>query len=509
MLEFVVISLVLSGVIQLVLSITAFQRWPSKLALSFAVAMLCGTIWNLGFAAEIISPSLDGKLFWANIKLSGIVFLPVGWLSMTLVATGQPRKTLRRIPFWGIIPVITLLMAWINPYDLFRQNPTINSIGVPFPVLVNNYNHYVYAVHVPYCYFVIILSILLLFGSWKQLPVLYRRQRFILVLSLLIPLFVDILDILWITPIPAFNFASITFTVTGLLLSVNVLYLRFLDILPFAYETAINEMDVGVIVVDPRDQISYINPAAEKITGVANDQAIGADARRVLSSLPAIFDTIQENMEIVISQDGDENTYQVKRSSILQRKNRLVGSIITLNDITERVRLHKEVENLSFTDPLTGALNRRALTLNGEQEIQRAKRYVRNLSLILFDVDSFKAINDNFGHQCGDNVLKAIVQVIHKVVRVNDFIFRYGGDEFVVILVETDITEALEITNRIRQELAQLFVDGEEKDGPRQVSISMGVTGLASDDSLENMLYRADCALYQAKFAGKDHVASD
>jgi len=110
MLEFVVISLILSGVIQLVLSITAFQRLPSKLALSFALTMLCGAIWSLGFATEIISPSLDGKLFWANIKFFGIVFLPAGWLSMTLVATGQPRQTLRMIPFLGVIPVITLLL---------------------------------------------------------------------------------------------------------------------------------------------------------------------------------------------------------------------------------------------------------------------------------------------------------------------------------------------------------------------------------------------------------------
>jgi len=507
MLEFVVISLILSGVIQLVLSITAFQRLPSKLALSFALTMLCGAIWSLGFATEIISPSLDGKLFWANIKFFGIVFLPAGWLSMTLVATGQPRQTLRMIPFLGVIPVITLLMAWINPYHLFRQNPTINEVGVPFPVLVNNYNHYVYAIHLPYCYFLIIMSIIFLLGSWKQLPDLYRRQRFILALSLFIPLLVDILDILWITPILAFNFASITFTVTGLLLSVNVLYLRFLDILPTAYEAAINEMDVGVIVVDPHGQISYINPATEKITDVAKNQAIGADARRVFPSLTSIFDTFQENMEIVISQDGVENTYQVKHSVFMQRKNKQAGYIITLNDITERARLHKEVERLSFTDPLTGSLNRRALTLNGEQEIQRAQRYLRNLSLILLDVDNFKAINDNYGHQYGDNVLKAIVQVIRKIIRTNDYIFRYGGDEFVVMLIETDIGEALEITNRIRRELVQLQIGGEQ-DGPKQVSISLGVTSLASDDSLENILHRADNALYKAKLGGKDQVVS-
>jgi len=178
-----------------------------------------------------------------------------------------------------------------------------------------------------------------------------------------------------------------------------------------------------------------------------------------------------------------------------------------LNDIAERARLHEEIERLSFTEPLTGALNRRALTLNGEQEIQRCQRYLRNLSLILLDVDSFKAINDNYGHQCGDNILKAIVRVIRKIIRENNHIFRYGGDEFVVMLIETDTTEALEITKRIRRELALLSVNGGQ-DSPKQVSISLGVTGLTSDDSLENILHRADNALYQAKLAGKDQVVS-
>jgi len=137
------------------------------------------------------------------------------------------------------------------------------------------------------------MSIFFLLGSWNQLPVLYHRQRFILILSLFIPLLVDILDILWLTPIPVFNFASITFTITCLLLSVKVLYFRFLDILPFAYEAAIHEMDVGVIFLDALGQISYINPAAEKNTCVAKDQAIGADVKRVFPSLPPISDTYQ------------------------------------------------------------------------------------------------------------------------------------------------------------------------------------------------------------------------
>ena len=503
MFEFVIILLVLSGAILLVLSILVFQQRSSTLALSFALTMLCAAIWNVGFAAEIISPSLDQKIFWANVQFIGIVFLPPGWFVMSMLATGQSRGALKIIPPLVIIPTLTLLLAWTNPYHhIFRQNPGINSIGVPFPVLVNDYSPYFYAVHAPYGYVLFIASFYLLFRSWKKTPLIYRRQRSTLCISLIFPLLVDTLYVLGITPIPSFNFTSTVFTISGLLLSLNILKNHFLDILPLAYEAAITEMEVGVIVMDAPGRVSHLNPAAEKITGIAGDRAIGADITQVFPVLSSVRTAAQECMEITIPHGEDEYTYQVAKSAILQRKNKLVGHVITLNDITERVKLHQQIEKLSITDPLTDALNRRALAFYGEQEIQRAHRYHRNLTLILLDVDDFKGINDTYGHPSGDYVLKTIVQTIQKIIRTNDFVFRYGGDEFIVLLVETDVNEALEPVNRIHQELEHVFVSAEE-DIPLQIQVSLGITGLSVDDNLEEMLQRTDQALYQAKAAGK------
>ena len=503
MFEFVIILLVLSGAILLVLSILVFQQRSSTLASSFAVTMFCAAIWNVGFAAEIISPSLDQKIFWANIQFIGIVFLPPGWFVMSMFATGQSRRALKIIPPLMIIPILTLLLAWTNPYHhIFRQNPSINSVGVPFPVLVSDYSPYFYAVHAPYGYLLFLTSFFLLFRSWKQTPLIYRRQRSVLCISLLIPLLVDTLYVLGITPIPSFNFTSTVFTISGLLLSMNILKNHFLDILPLAYEAAITEMDVGVIVMDAPGRVSHLNPAAEKITGINGNRAIGADVTQIFPALSPVRTSVLEHMEIAIPHGEDEHTYQVARSAILQRKNRLVGHVITLNDITDRVKLHQQIEKLSITDPLTDALNRRALVFYGEQEIQRAHRYHRNLTLILLDVDDFKGINDTYGHPSGDYVLKTIVQTIQKLIRANDFIFRYGGDEFIILLVETDVNEAQEPVNRIHQELEHVSVSAGQ-DMPLQIQVSLGVTGLSADDNLEDMLQRTDQALYQAKSAGK------
>ena len=369
-------------------------------------------------------------------------------------------------------------------------------------MLVSDYSPYFYAVHAPYGYLLFLISFYLLFRSWKQTPLIYRRQRSNLAISLVIPLLVDMLYVLGITPIPSFNFTSTVFTISGLLLSMNIFKHHFLDILPLAYEAAITEMDVGVIVLDAPGRVSHLNPAAEKVTGVAEDTAIGADAVQIFPILSPFWNSTQEHTEIAVPHGEDEHTYQVVQSAILQRKNKLVGHVITLNDITERVKLHHQIEKLSITDPLTDALNRRALVFYGEQEIQRAHRYHRNLTLILLDVDDFKRINDTYGHPSGDYVLKTIVRTIQKIIRTNDFVFRYGGDEFIVLLVETDVNEAQEPIKRIHQELECLSV-GAEEDMPLQIQVSLGVTGLSANDNLEDMLQRTDQALYQAKAEGK------
>lgn len=499
----VIILLLLSGTVALILGVAALLRRSSALALPFAVTMFCGAIWNFCFAVEILSPSLEGKLFWANMQFLGIAFLPAAWLVMTLVTTGQPRHALRMAPVLGAVPALTLIIAWTNAYHhLFRQNPEISTLGVPFPVLTNHYSLYFYAIHAPYGYLLFALSLYILIRSLHNLPSVYRRQRFTLVLSLLLPLLVDLLYVLGVTPVPFFNFTPVFFTITGILLAINVLQFRFLDILPLAYEAAINEMGVGVIVLDAQGRVSHLNPAFEGIVGITNNEAIGKDVAKIFPDLAQMLGEFQNQAELAVRQGSEERTYQVTHSAITRGKKDLAGRVVTLNDITERVRLHHQVEKLSITDPLTGAVNRRGLRFYGEHEIHRARRCQHMLSVILLDIDDFKRINDQFGHQAGDRVLIEVVQKIRCEIRAMDVVSRYGGDEFVLLLPETDRLEVEKIARRLHDEVSYILAD-EKPDSPNRVAVSLGITCLLVDDCLESLLQRADQALYQAKASGK------
>ncbi|QSX34488.1 GGDEF domain-containing protein [Shewanella avicenniae] len=169
--------------------------------------------------------------------------------------------------------------------------------------------------------------------------------------------------------------------------------------------------------------------------------------------------------------------------------------------------LYKKVTYLATTDPLTGLFNRRRFKELVKLEQNRMKRQQRCFTIALLDIDHFKSINDSFGHDSGDKVLQAVAAMLKQTCREADSICRWGGEEFVVLLVETGLSEANVVAERIRQECSALQVSGLAQ---RTVTVSIGLAELRpSDLSVEDLINRADKALYQAKARGRNCVVSD
>lgn len=169
-------------------------------------------------------------------------------------------------------------------------------------------------------------------------------------------------------------------------------------------------------------------------------------------------------------------------------------------------------QHLARIDELTGVNNRRSLVEFMEQEFKVAVRYHVPLSVVMFDIDDFKNINDTFGHSVGDQVLQCLTEVVRAKLRSADVIGRYGGDEFVILCPHTSAQEALPIAERIHASSAAIRVQTEK--GPLAITISIGIAqtahrsviGLEKSETLENLLRCADQALYAAKQAGKNRT---
>jgi diguanylate cyclase (GGDEF)-like protein len=154
------------------------------------------------------------------------------------------------------------------------------------------------------------------------------------------------------------------------------------------------------------------------------------------------------------------------------------------------------------TDILTGLFNRRKGWDVLEFEIARAKRYHRPLSLIMFDIDHFKAVNDTYGHLVGDRILRLVTKTIQEKLRNTDILVRWGGEEFMVISPETGLDEAREAAERLRKEVASCSIQNNI-----HTSASFGVVQLQEDDDFNALFQRVDEKLYVAKSTGRNRVA--
>lgn len=161
---------------------------------------------------------------------------------------------------------------------------------------------------------------------------------------------------------------------------------------------------------------------------------------------------------------------------------------------------------MAYTDPLTQTKNRTSFNDTLNREISLAKRNHKSLSIIFLDIDHFKAVNDQFGHNCGDVTLASVSRWIKKSLRESDLVFRFGGEEFVILLSDTHLAGAKLLAERIRFTIAHhTLAYGME---PIKVTVSMGISALRDNDTPEALVKRADDAMYQAKKAGRNTVAA-
>jgi diguanylate cyclase (GGDEF)-like protein len=181
--------------------------------------------------------------------------------------------------------------------------------------------------------------------------------------------------------------------------------------------------------------------------------------------------------------------------------------MLTYCDVTDLVQAAERLNVLATTDPLTGLANRRHFLSVAEAEWSRFQRYLRPLALLMIDIDHFKMVNDRYGHACGDDVLRAIANACRSGQRTSDVVGRLGGEEFAILLPETDQDAAMRVAERIRQS-----IESETRSFEKvyfRVTVSVGIAAAtASMSGFHSLLRHADKALYEAKAAGRNRTAT-
>jgi diguanylate cyclase (GGDEF)-like protein len=220
----------------------------------------------------------------------------------------------------------------------------------------------------------------------------------------------------------------------------------------------------------------------------------------------------ENSFEATIPTASGSETHIITMVVERDESERVVGVLTIGQDISHRKRLEQELKRRANFDFLTGLVNRRRFIELSKNELSRIRRYGGTLSLIMFDIDFFKKINDTHGHSAGDLVLQKIARVCRDTVREIDIVGRIGGEEFVVLMPQTDRQQAAEAAERLRLDIAA----GEvilEKGNHLRCTASFGVvtidgSTIAQNDktSLEELMIRADAAMYRAKKNGRNNV---
>ncbi|MBE1427067.1 diguanylate cyclase (GGDEF)-like protein/PAS domain S-box-containing protein [Desulfomicrobium macestii] len=272
-------------------------------------------------------------------------------------------------------------------------------------------------------------------------------------------------------------------------------------------------------------RFTYVSPSVQRLRGFTPEEIMSQplDAALAPGEAKRLKQIIKANLDDFLAGKIDENTYLTSEVEQVHKDGssvwteaivRYVRSDRTgameihgvTRDISERRDLRLELERQATTDSLTGVANRRHFLNSVLKEIKRCERHGCTLSLLMLDIDHFKAVNDTFGHAMGDSTLKAFAQTCQEELRTSDLFGRIGGEEFALLLMETDMETACTVAERIRArvEKMELFT----KDArPVHITTSIGVAELRlKAETVSDLMIRADQALYNAKNLGRNRV---
>lgn len=280
----------------------------------------------------------------------------------------------------------------------------------------------------------------------------------------------------------------------------------------------------GLYVLDEQGRIQFMNPEAEKLLGWREPELLGKDFYEVIhcektdgTSVTTSQCPLLKTVGLGGTYRSEDNLFLRKDASLfpvaivatpLMKQGQLAGTVVVFQDITDRKRMEAEVEMLNeilvrqaTTDPLTGISNRVKFTDALNMEIRRAGRFGTELTLIMFDVDHFKDINDTYGHQAGDEVLRTLTSLVGHSIRASDLLARWGGEEFMILITNTSLEKTRSFAEKLRH-----MIDIRKFSGVGHVTCSFGVARMEADDNEDRFTRRVDDALYKAKEKGRNRV---
>jgi diguanylate cyclase len=514
-----IIAIVVS--ITLMLGILSYTIKNSHVlgAREFGLVLVFPLLFSFASLMEVAVNEPRQILFWRNVAQVGNFLGPLAVLYFAMTFAGYNSSAKKIVPLLMIVQLISLIMI-ISPHFSSMMRAAVEFVEMQgrIQLVVTSTALGVMAVSVNY---LLNLTAILVLLTVKATGTTVKQARLIalglLVVSLL--LFLKTFGILKYIDMSVLYLPGFAIILYGLF------RYDLMAVSPIARNKAFEVIEEGIVVSSSRGRVVDMNPAGtalfEKLlaglTAIERVDLAGRQTRQkdfngqveslIIYRFPHWWQVISAcasgQTEFCTEVDGTLRTYLVSIYKLEEKKHRSIGSVSIIRDVSAE-RAEKELlEVQAVTDRLTGLYDQRYIKEAVANEVERSKRYNSSFSLIMFDLDNFKEINDRYGHLFGDEVLVSLATATKNTFRQSDLVARYGGDEFLVLLPETEGDLVRLLVERLLNGVQKLkfMPDGKEM----RISISVGIASFPLPKGVTaNPIAAADQALYDAKEQGKN-----
>jgi diguanylate cyclase (GGDEF)-like protein/PAS domain S-box-containing protein len=528
--DFINIFITLLLVSSLLTSIAAVIAWRRSVPglMSLTLLLLAMGLWSVSYAFQWFPVPSTVQNLLPKITYIGIVAVPALFLVFALAFARYDRFLTKRL-FLGLLiePALTLILVWTNKFHHLVFTSMIYRVSYGFnqPEFVHGSWYYLNLI---YSYVVIAAGITALVSGYLRCHPSVKKQYSMILAAAMIPWTGNIVSEFILTE-SSFDISPLMFGLSALVFAYAVLRDRFIDIISTAHGHLIDSMSDGVLVLDTQNQIVEFNPAMQQLLNYNPVSLVGQSASDVLEAWLGRAQSMlnEDKSQTEFRVPGSPSRYLDVRLTLLHDKQQQVkGRLLVFRDITDRKQVEKKLRNANerllgqlieigtlqselraqaIRDPLTNLFNRRYLDETLERELARAAREHYPVCVIMMDLDHFKVVNDTYGHEAGDQVLKALARTLSVGNRRGDFACRFGGEEFVVVMPNIAVEVAYQRAEELRTALNALQIQYGKFS--LSTTISIGIACYPSHgEGRESVLRAADRAMYAAKNAGRNHI---
>jgi len=477
--------LVLIGIVYAVMFIYTLKPRENSLFSIFSLLCLFSSIYIFGTWFQLNADSIEQINFGQKIKYFGVPVSAAIWLVFALRIHFRKKMSFAGMAFLFSVPVFTIMLVATNEFHgLFYESvSTFERDGF---LLSTRMTGPLYFINVIYSYGVVLFVLYVFARAWIRSKFKIDSAYFWLLLGGVVTVLLSVCYLLM-----AIAYAAALFRY------------NLFDSKQIFDKQIFSEIKEGLIITDENGLLIDYNRAAVDVFSWLTQ----ANKGRPINDFDHGSELISSNDQgfcLRLAKGEQTRTYEFRITDLVENR-RNVGRVYIFLDVTDQVKTLKELNYMVNHDSLTNVYNRRKILEELENKLQDTYSRGIDLSILMLDIDHFKKINDTYGHQAGDHVLTETIQECTNILRKGDIIGRYGGEEFVVILPNTNGAQAAAVAEKLRSKISETkhHIGADHI----RITVSIGVAAVtASRPDIRELIKLADSALYKAKGAGRNKV---